>query len=883
MSDTIAGDADPQTEPPGESGQAAPAADERLAYRGVFQRLLIRPEIGAALGAIAIWTFFWAVSVPFGKAGGAASILDVASSPLGIMAVAVAMLMIGGEFDLSTGAATGAFGIIMILMVRDVVGDAGGWGLSLWWALPLSLAAAITLGWFNGTVVDRTGLPSFIVTLASFFVLKGAKLGFSKQLVDQIQTGKLDDLIIAADQERLVGLRLIDEADGARQQELLNSVGVTMDTPVEGLEAGNGTFSALLDAVRAADANDNARELEQLAELSRPFIERPDKGYSTLNDIFAYDWLRNEHIWEWRDWAYMLGAFLGLSLLVLAMYEMHFRRKPSVDSSGVLPLLGGVIVAGLGVAGGARLLSTTIANPIALILAIAASLAVIGIGLSILRSYRDRANAEGLAAAIKSLMRNALVLPGVALALVGMWRLHATDSVSGNTIGAILIGAGMLVALIGWGSTRYVRRASLSDAAQQLGDASDDFDDASSGSVAPPFVTGVVALALGMFLARRMDADNSTNLVVEWDLSGWAMFLIAIVVAGLAAFLSAVRGDTVAAELSAGETAVSRALSVLIGTAGQRMRTAGILTFIVTMLFLAQATIQGARAIFFMLLLGVAAVSCMTGVRRARNVSHPFGSLLLFIVAVLVAGTAFFIRAESMTPKFRTQMFSVLLAVAALMAIWAVATLIFQERSGPDHDADGLGRGLAVAGGLALAVGLFIRLLAVTQAEVVAGITPTRFSVRILWFLAFTAIATWVLGRTRFGSWIFAVGGNKDASRQVGVPASRTKTQLFMITAVAAWLVGLLLAFRLNTIQASTGDGEEFEYIIAAVVGGNALTGGRGSTLGAAIGAFIMAMSVQGIPSARWNSDWRFVFVGVILLLAVIANNYIRTQAEQAR
>ncbi|MGI9599350.1 MAG: ABC transporter permease subunit, partial [Acidimicrobiales bacterium] len=92
--------------------------------------------------------------------------------------------------------------------------------------------------------------------------------------------------------------------------------------------------------------------------------------------------------------------------------------------------------------------------------------------------------------------------------------------------------------------------------------------------------------------------------------------------------------------------------------------------------------------------------------------------------------------------------------------------------------------------------------------------------------------------------------------------------------------VGILLAFRLNTIQAGTGNGEEFEYIIAAVVGGTLLTGGYGSAIGAAIGAIIMAMSKQGIPSARWNSDWRFAFLGVILLAAVIANNYIKTKAE---
>ena len=98
-----------------------------------------------------------------------------------------------------------------------------------------------------------------------------------------------------------------------------------------------------------------------------------------------------------------------------------------------------------------------------------------------------------------------------------------------------------------------------------------------------------------------------------------------------------------------------------------------------------------------------------------------------------------------------------------------------------------------------------------------------------------------VLGKTRFGSWTFAVGGNKEAARQVGVPAARTKTQLFMLVSGAAWLVGMLLAFRLNTIQANTGNGEEFDYIIAAVVGGTLLTGGYGTALGGALGAAIIA------------------------------------------
>ena len=96
-------------------------------------------------------------------------------------------------------------------------------------------------------------------------------------------------------------------------------------------------------------------------------------------------------------------------------------------------------------------------------------------------------------------------------------------------------------------------------------------------------------------------------------------------------------------------------------------------------------------------------------------------------------------------------------------------------------------------------------------------------------------------------------------------------------------LVGMLIAFRLNSVQANVGDGEEFFYIIAAVVGGNLLTGGYGSVIGAGIGAIIIAMASQGIPFAQWNSDWRFLFVGVILLLAVLVNNFVRTKAEEAK
>ena len=169
----------------------APDADERLAYRSVFQRLFMRPEVGAIIGAVGIWTFFWAVSGTFGTVGQTFGWLDTAAT-LGIMAVAVSMLMIGGEFDLSSGAMTGAMGMLIIYLVKET-GDLGGRGFPLALAIPLSLAVALGIGYLNGWMVERTGQPSFIITLGTFFALIGLKLGLAKRLVDQIQIGRTDE------------------------------------------------------------------------------------------------------------------------------------------------------------------------------------------------------------------------------------------------------------------------------------------------------------------------------------------------------------------------------------------------------------------------------------------------------------------------------------------------------------------------------------------------------------------------------------------------------------------------------------------------------------------------------------------------------------------
>ncbi|MFD4643712.1 ABC transporter permease [Lentzea sp. NPDC058436] len=159
----------------------------------------------------------------------------------------------------------------------------------------------------------------------------------------------------------------------------------------------------------------------------------------------------------------------------------------------------------------------------------------------------------------------------------------------------------------------------------------------------------------------------------------------------------------------------------------------------------------------------------------------------------------------------------------------------------------------------------------------------TSFYVSIIWWVLFTVVASTLLMRTKFGNWIFAIGGAAQSSRAVGVPVVRSKILLFMTTAFAAWLVGSINILRYASVQANQGIGLEFQYIIAAVIGGCLLTGGFGSAVGAAIGALIFGMARQGIVYAGWNSDWFQLFLGVMLLAAVLVNNMLRRRAERVR
>jgi ribose/xylose/arabinose/galactoside ABC-type transport system permease subunit len=625
-----------------DTAPSAPSAvegqDERLAYRGLFQRMFIRPEIGALIGVVGIWVFFWAVTVPFGTANGASNLIDYASSPLGIMAVAVSMLM----------------GILVILLSKET-GELGGAGLTLWVAIPLSLAVALGIGYLNGTLVEKTRLPSFTITLATYYVLIGAKLGFSKLIVDQVQVGDI------------------------------------------------------------SDAN----------------------GYEFWRKIFASAWDRTEHQFAHRDKVYTVCLLLAIALVVVAVVEMQFSRKREAS------------------------------KPLGLI----------------------------------------ELVVGAGIALGGIITLHVTDGLSGNWLGAALIAVGTIIGLHGYATWR-------------LEPAGERGTMRMTPAVTKWLVIGLVGVSAAIIIAWQMDAYDDTN-------------------------------------------------------------------------FFFPFTYQGFRATLYMLLSAVGYTAILIAVARARRVSRMTHFVVTLVGCASIVGMAFFIRWESQgdpnvadsvgSVKFRAEAFSCLLGLGLFVLVWAILNLLFEERTAVHPGADRIGRRLIWTAGVLAAIGMVVKLLYTTDEEIAGNASPALFSVRTIWAVAFTIAMVWVLGSARFGSWTFAVGGNKEASRQVGVPAARTKTQLFMLVSGAAWLVGMLLAFRLRTIQANTGNGEEFDYIIAAVVGGTLLTGGYGTALGGMLGACIVAMATLGITFARWNSDWRFLFLGVTLLLAMLANRWIRTKAEGMR
>jgi ribose/xylose/arabinose/galactoside ABC-type transport system permease subunit len=688
------------------AGASTDTVDERIVHRGPLRRLLVSPEVGALFGAVLVWAFFWGVADTFGRASTTLNWLD-AAAPLGIMAVAVALLMIGGEFDLSAGVMTGAAAIQVGLMGRYFMGE----GIEMWKVVLAAFATAAALGWFNGTLVNRTGLPSFIVTLASFFVLRGITLVLSKRFEGKVQVDQIDEV----------------------------------------------------------------------------------KGYAGFFNWFAHEWKFTN--FGWRDELFLAAVVIGVAAVIVGLLEQSLVRNSTVNPAGLAP-----------------------------------------------------------------------AVVGAALAVFGFLRLHATDGVGANTLWSLVAAIGVIMFVLGVALTRYLRSTAVPGEPLSL-------------RVFERAGFGVLLVVMACLVPIPFDR-NEGRPILTWISSGFRP-----VVAVVAALLGL--GLVLRRRLRA----LRERLTVggVLTTAFLSLYAAG-LTMAGTLTLLQLSTVQAFRAMSMLLLAGGGFVLLLTARGQAAARGRAAQAIIGFVAAALLVVVAFVVRYDSSAERFRSGLFAALLLGAVFLVVNTLVEVLFLKRTS-GHAADRTGRMLVAVGLVVAVIGLVVRVAwsnftAEQAAALKAAGEPVPVSVlrqTVVWWVLVTLIAAFILARTKFGNWIFAVGGNKDAARAIGVPAAQVKTGLFVMVSMMACFAGLLIALRYKTVQANQGFGEEFEYIIAAVVGGCLLTGGYGSVIGATLGASIMAMSNNGISTSDWNSDGRFAFLGVVLLTAVLVNNYTRKKAQEAR
>ena len=147
------------------------------------------------------------------------------------------------------------------------------------------------------------------------------------------------------------------------------------------------------------------------------------------------------------------------------------------------------------------------------------------------------------------------------------------------------------------------------------------------------------------------------------------------------------------------------------------------------------------------------------------------------------------------------------------------------------------------------------------------------------WWLVITAVYIYFVHFSRFGNWIFAMGGDKVSARNAGIPTERMTILLFVLSSTSAAFVGMCQAILYNSAQVAGGQSYIFNAIIAVVVGGVLLTGGFGSIVGIFFGTITFAVVNQGIYYTDFDRNWSSLIIGVLLLVAVLMNNTFRKMA----
>lgn len=283
----------------------------------------------------------------------------------------------------------------------------------------------------------------------------------------------------------------------------------------------------------------------------------------------------------------------------------------------------------------------------------------------------------------------------------------------------------------------------------------------------------------------------------------------------------------------------------------------------------------------------VATASWLNTASQLGIIAVPVGLLLLAGEFDLSIGSM--VGAGSITIGIVSGIYHDSIAVALLVGL-AIGVVV------------GIGNGLLVVATrmpsfiVTLAANLIVAALALATSSALTGtssvsITATgfwsdlfgyqfgQFDVSILWWIGVALIAAWVMARTKYGSWILATGGNAEKARRAGVVTSRVKIVLFVCTAVAATLVGMIQAVQFHTGDPTVGQEYVFQAPVVVVIGGVLLTGGYGTIPGVLVGTTIYGIVDAGVFYTGWDTNLTDVILGGLLLVAVLTNNYVRKTA----
>ncbi|QEN85309.1 ABC transporter permease [Labrys sp. KNU-23] len=145
--------------------------------------------------------------------------------------------------------------------------------------------------------------------------------------------------------------------------------------------------------------------------------------------------------------------------------------------------------------------------------------------------------------------------------------------------------------------------------------------------------------------------------------------------------------------------------------------------------------------------------------------------------------------------------------------------------------------------------------------------------ISVLILAALAIVTALVLGRSAFGRWLYASGGNARAAELSGVPVKRVQITVYTVSGILSAIAGLVLSSQLTSAGPTAGTTYELTAIAAVVIGGAALTGGRGTVQGTMLGAFVIGFLSDGLVIIGVSSYWQTVFTGTVIVLAVLLNS----------